>query len=103
MRRGVQWITNRHQGAECETAALDDTLAGLALAAVKAVGAGYAGVDVIRDRAGRHLVLEVNSMPAWSGLQEVSSIDITQALANSFLDSLPSLAIDRDKLLSEPQ
>lgn len=102
MRRGVQWITNRHQGAACEAAALDDTLAGLALAAVKAVGAGYAGVDVVRDRAGRHLVLEVNSMPAWSGLQEVSSIDVTQALANGFLDSLPSLANDRDKLLSEP-
>ncbi len=88
VRRGIQWITNRHQGAECEPVALQEPLTSLARAAAQAVGAGYAGVDVICDRAGHHYVLEVNSMPAWSGLQQVSSCDVSQALADSFLASL---------------
>lgn len=91
VRRGVQWITNVHQGARPEAAALAEPLAGLAVAAARAVGAGYAGVDIIRDREGRHLVLEVNSMPAWSGLQQVADLDLTQALADGFLAGLPGL------------
>ena len=87
-RHGAQWITNRHQGARCEAVALAEPLAGFAVAAAQAVGAGYAGVDIIRDRRGGLQVLEVNSMPAWSGLQQVTSIDVTQALADSFLETL---------------
>ena len=37
--------------------------------AAACVGADYAGVDIIQARDGRFLVLEVNSMPAWNGLQ----------------------------------
>lgn len=87
-RHGVQWITNRHQGARCEAVALTEPLTGLAVAAADAVGAGYAGVDIIRDRRGGPQVLEVNSMPAWSGLQQVTSVEVTQALADSFLEGL---------------
>lgn len=89
-RHGTQWITNRHQGARCEAVALAEPLTGLAVAAADAVGAGYAGVDIIRDRRGGLQVLEVNSMPAWSGLQQVTSIDVTQALADSFLEQMRS-------------
>ncbi|MEM7222815.1 MAG: RimK family alpha-L-glutamate ligase [Pseudomonadota bacterium] len=88
MRHGRQWITNMHQGAEAEAVALEPIMAKLASQALSAVGAGYGGVDLIRDRHGELLVLEVNSMPAWSGLQKVSSLDITQALADSFLAAL---------------
>jgi len=88
MRHGKGWITNVKQGATCEAVEPDAELAALALAAVRAVGAGYAGVDVIRDRTGRYQVLEVNSMPAWSGIQGVSAVDITQAIADGFLERL---------------
>ena len=88
LRHGAQWITNAHQGARCELAVAELHLADLAIAAARAVGAGYAGVDVIRDREGRYLVLEVNSMPAWSALQRVSAVDITQALADGFLAAI---------------
>jgi len=86
-REGVNWITNAKQGADCEGIPLDPQLARLAVAAAEAVGAGYAGVDVIRDQEGRHLVLEVNSMPAWSTLQRVSEIDVTQAIVDAVLAS----------------
>lgn len=79
-RRGAGWITNRHQGGECLPAVLEPELAGLAEQAVAAVGAAYAGVDLIRTPAGELLVLEVNGIPAWSGLQSVSGVDIAGLL-----------------------
>jgi RimK family alpha-L-glutamate ligase len=88
VRHGVQWITNAHQGARCEAARLEPELARLAVAAARAVGVNYAGVDLMQDRQGRFLVLEVNSMPAWSALQKVSDVDVTQALVDRVLPRL---------------
>ncbi len=85
-RLGESWITNVKQGANVEPIPIDERLGALAVRAARAVGAGYCGVDVIRDRAGRRLVLEVNSMPAWSALQRVSDVDVTQAIADAFLE-----------------
>lgn len=87
IRHGRSWITNVHQGARCEALAPEGTIADLAVRAAAAVGADYAGVDLIAnpDEQDRWLVLEVNSMPAWQGLQSVSKIDIADALATDFL------------------
>src|SRR6185312_15453062 len=71
-RRGTGWITNVARGATCERVDCAGRLAELAEAASRAVGAGYCGVDLIADRAGELQVLEVNSMPAWKGLQSVA-------------------------------
>jgi len=102
LRRGNHWINNVAQGAECEIAAVDGELARLAEEAARALGMDYAGVDIIRDKDGRALVLEVNSMPAWTGLQQVSDIDIALTLVDDFLDrrrnssaTLPSPASGR--------
>ena len=46
---------------------------------------GYAGVDIIRDHHGRYSVLEVNSIPAWKGLQSVSKVSIADLLVDDFL------------------
>jgi RimK family alpha-L-glutamate ligase len=85
MRVGTGWITNVHQGAACESAEAGGDLGTLSVAAARAVGATYAGVDIIRDGDGRCHVLEVNSMPAWSGLQSVTRIDIAATLAADLL------------------
>jgi len=45
------------------------------------MGAVFAGVDLIRDADGRLMVLEVNSMPGWSGLQRITSFSIAERLA----------------------
>jgi glutathione synthase/RimK-type ligase-like ATP-grasp enzyme len=45
----------------------------------------YAGVDIIRDAQGRYTVIEVNSVPAWKGLQSVSDVVIAELLADDFL------------------
>ena len=85
VRRGKTWITNVHQGAEPVAHAPCDEMSRLALAAVAAIGADYAGVDLIRDQDGRLMVLEINSNPAWKGLQSVTAADIADILAADFL------------------
>jgi RimK family alpha-L-glutamate ligase len=90
VRQGDHWITNVKQGARCHPASPGGVLGDLAVAAAAAVGADYAGVDVIRAPDGRFLVLEVNSMPAWRGLQAVTPVDVAQALADLVLARLAS-------------
>ena len=98
IRHGRSWITNIHQGASCEALAPDGAVADLAVRAAAAVGADYAGVDLIASpgssggSSGQWLVLEVNSMPAWQGLQTVSDIDIADALAGDFLRRVDAAA-----------
>lgn len=86
LRRGRSWITNVAQGARVESVEPRGELADLALAAAAAVGADYAGVDLMRDRDGRYFVIEVNSIPAWRGLQEVSRLRIAAALAQDLVE-----------------
>jgi RimK family alpha-L-glutamate ligase len=83
-RRGATWITNVKQGGRPAAAELDRELSDLAAASAAAVGAAFCGVDILRGRDGAPYVLEVNSMPAWSGLQSVCDIDIAAILAKRF-------------------
>lgn len=87
-RRGAGWITNIGQGGRPEPAAAAGRLGDLAVAAAAAVAADHAGVDLIETSGGGLLVLEVNSMPAWQGLQSVAEIDIAGALARDLLDRI---------------
>lgn len=80
-RQGASWITNVAQGGRCESVPCRGHLAELAVAATRAVCADYAGVDLIETKDGRLMVLEVNSMPAWKGLQTVARTDIAAAIA----------------------
>ncbi len=77
-RRAGTWITNVHQGGEPSAHEPSEEMAQLASGALAAVGADYAGVDLIRTPDGRLLVLEVNSNPSWRGLQSVTDVDIAR-------------------------
>ncbi len=85
LRRGRGWISNVAQGARCHPAVLDQELRELAEAACGALEMSYGGVDILRDRTGSPYVLEVNSVPAWKGLQQVTHVDITRLLVEDFL------------------
>lgn len=85
MRRvGEGWLHNVAQGAVCEPCEESDVLA-IALKAAKVLDIAYCGVDVIRDESGNLMVLEVNSIPAWRGLQSVTLANIAQVLAEDVL------------------
>ena len=85
VRHGASWVNNVALGGRCEALPLSGELIALAEAASKAVDIDYCGVDIIRDQDGKAYVLEVNSIPAWKGLQGVADIDIAQALVDDCL------------------
>lgn len=86
VRRGKTWINNVAQGASCEAAALGAPLKGLAEAAARALHMDYAGVDIIADPASGALsVVEVNSIPAWKGLQAVCGFNVAQLLVDDLV------------------
>jgi RimK family alpha-L-glutamate ligase len=88
-RRGEDWITNVNRGAAPEhIAGADAELEALALASADAVGTAFAGVDIVADADGRYFVLEVNSMPAWSGLQSVAQVSIADAIARALVEAV---------------
>ena len=63
----------------------------LAIHAAAAVGANFAGVDILYDDS-HPTVLEVNSMPAWSGLQKVTRARIAPVLAGDLIAALATRA-----------
>ena len=87
-RRGKSWITNRAQGANCEFLELNQDLTSLSEAACKVLDIDYAGVDLIQDKDGSFYIIEVNSIPAWYGLQEVVSFNIADCLVESFIKNI---------------
>lgn len=84
-REGEDWISNIANGGQGHPALLEPELAQLAERAVAAVEMPYAGVDLMRDRQGTTWVTEVNSIPAWRGLQEVHPENIADLLIEGFL------------------
>jgi tetrahydromethanopterin:alpha-L-glutamate ligase len=87
-RRASHWITNVKLGGRPEAYLADREEIDLAIRAAAAVGADFAGVDLIRGRDGGVYVLEVNSMPGWRGLQSVTQTRIADVLARDFLAAL---------------
>lgn len=86
-RTGESWLHNVAQGAVCEKTEDADVLA-IALQAALVLDIAYCGVDVIRDANGKLYVLEVNSIPAWHGLQSVTDVNIAQLVVDDLLTQI---------------
>ncbi len=74
------WRTNLARGARAQKAELPPAWADMSLAAAQAVGAEYAGVDLLPTTTGELHVLEVNGIPGWRGLQETTDVDVAGAI-----------------------
>jgi RimK family alpha-L-glutamate ligase len=70
------WRTNVSRGGTARPLELPAAWASLALRAAAAIGADYAGVDLLPAQDGDVFVLEVNGIPGWRGLQRVTGVDI---------------------------
>jgi len=75
------WKTNVAAGARAEPHRSRPEEEELALRACRAVGADYAGVDLLEGEDGRLLVVEVNGIPGWSALQGTTSVDLAWGVA----------------------
>jgi tetrahydromethanopterin:alpha-L-glutamate ligase len=84
-RRGKSWLNNVARGASCEQIDLEPELAELAVKATAALAMDYAGVDIIQDKAGHFTIIEVNSIPAWKGLESVCDVSIADLLAKDLI------------------
>lgn len=89
-RIGSTWVNNVAAGGRCERVELDESheMVALAIQAALALDIDYCGVDIIQSTSGEYYVLEVNSVPAWKGLQSVSNVDIAHLLVDDFLCKL---------------
>lgn len=85
-RRSPGWRTNLARGGQARSITLSPEWTALALRAAHAVGAEYAGVDLLPARDGAVYVIEVNGIPGWRGLQEATSIDVAGAIVEHLLE-----------------
>jgi RimK family alpha-L-glutamate ligase len=84
-RRAEGWRTNFSRGGRAAPFTLPPAWAELALAAARAVGAEYAGVDLLPAEDGTVYVLEVNGIPGWEGLQGATGMDVAGAIVDQLL------------------
>lgn len=84
-RRSEHWITNTARGASTANRALDPDLVTLAQAAARAVGGGQLAVDLIEDRSGDLIVLEVNHSMEFRNSIEVTGVDIPGRMVDDAL------------------
>ncbi len=81
-----EWRTNVARGGAVQPFDLPASWAQMALRATAAVGADYAGVDLLPSRDGQVFVLEVNGIPGWKGLQQATGIDVAGAIVEHLVD-----------------
>lgn len=98
-RRADGWITNIAQGAQSEPVPepLRSGLETLALAASDTIGTAFTGIDIVVAPDGQLMVLEVNSMPAWTGLQSVVPVKIAERIAEAMLAQIAATSVARER------
>jgi RimK family alpha-L-glutamate ligase len=79
-RVGTGWRANLARGARARPIALEEGRAALCVRAAAALGADYAGVDLLQAADGREYVLEVNGIPGWRGVEQATGVDVAAAL-----------------------
>ena len=84
-RRAAGWRTNIARGGQARAITPSGPCAELALRAARAVGADYAGVDLLPAPDGTVYVVEVNGIPGWRGLQQATSSDVAAAIVEHCL------------------
>lgn len=83
------WRTNVAVGGRAEAVRLDPASEALSLRAARAVGARLAGVDLLPDRRGDLVVLEVNAVPGWRALSAATGSDIAAAILEDLREARP--------------
>jgi len=73
------WRSNIALGGRAERVILNKDEEKLAIDAATAVGCPIAGVDLLRGKDGMY-VIEVNAVPGWQALSEVSGADVAEAI-----------------------
>ena len=78
------WKTNVHAGAKVQPINLNNELIQLAIKSAKVTKTEIAGVDIIESEKG-YYVIEVNSIPGFTGLQKVCKENIAEKIIDYYL------------------
>jgi RimK family alpha-L-glutamate ligase len=89
-----EWRTNIARGGTARPFELPSDWEQLALRAAAAMGAEYAGVDLLPSREGLVFVLEVNAIPGWEGLQRATGVDVAGAIVEHLGSRVGSRALN---------
>ena len=84
------WKTNIAAGGQARPYDIPPAIQDASLCAAQTLGADYCGVDLLFSADGQIYILEANSMPAWKGLQQVTSFDIADRIAQYCVESIDS-------------
>jgi len=79
------WRANVSRGGSARPFELPPAWEALAVRAAAALGADYAGVDLLPAQDGTVFVLEVNGVPGWEGLQRATGIDVAGAIVEHLM------------------
>jgi len=85
-RVGTGWRSNLARGARARPITLEERRARMCVQAAAALGADYAGVDLLRAADGRDYVIEVNGIPGWRGVEDATGVDVAAALVEHLED-----------------
>jgi len=86
------WRTNVSLGGAARPLDLPLAWERLALDAAAAIGADYAGVDLLPSRDGAIFVLEVNGIPGWRGLKQATGIDVAASIVDHLAERVRARA-----------
>lgn len=92
-----EWRTNVAMGGSATAVNISPEVEEVALRAAAAVGADYAGVDVLPARDGSLYVLEVNGIPGWQGLQQATGLDVAAAIVAHLERVKPAAGSERSE------
>jgi glutathione synthase/RimK-type ligase-like ATP-grasp enzyme len=80
-RYGDSFINNVSKGGSCKKESIDKSIIDLALKASKLLNMSFCGVDIMSFKNNNYII-EINSIPAWRGLQNVESEVISDHFVN---------------------
>ena len=84
-RYGDSYVNNFSKGGKCLPVKIDRDLVKTAIDTAEVIGIPFCGVDIIKSN-NKNYVIEVNSIPAWRGMQSICDENISDKIVLSFLD-----------------
>ena len=84
MRYGDNFLNNISKGAKCVPVKIDHEIINTAIAASNIIDIPFCGVDIIKHN-NKNYVVELNSIPAWKGMQSITDASISDQITEIFL------------------
>ena len=86
-RYGKTFINNVSSGGECTPIALGKEIIEKSIQASKLFQLPFCGIDLIKERE-KIYVIEINSVPAWRGLQSITEDNISESITDILFTSI---------------